>query len=277
MSDVLLLHPGAMGASLGRALVDNGHQVRWISQHRSKETAERAKNAGLLDSKDLNVALENCDIVLSVCPPEYAVDVAKSVFATGFSGLFCDANAIAPSTAEWQLEHFQERYIDGGIVGPPAYRPGTTRLYLSGAQANAVFALFDGSEVDARIVEGNPLSASAVKMCYAAYTKGTSALLLALRSLANSYGVTEDLKEEWDISQKGLWERSERTGPGTSGKAWRFAPEMLEIAKTLEDSSLPGGFHRAAAEIYERMADLKNAGPTPTEEVVELLLSEGNT
>ena len=111
-------------------------------------------------------------------------------------------------------------------------------------------------------------------MCYAAYTKGSSALVMAVRALAESNGVTEALLAEWDLSQKGLRDSSERTALGTSPKAWRFEGEMLEIASTFDAAGLPAGFHRAAAEIYERMAHFKNEDPASLDQVIETLLDK---
>ena len=271
MTDVLILHPGEMGASLGNALKTNRHRVHWVSSGRSESTWRRAEKASLLPSSTLGEALSKVEIVISVCPPEYALDVGDSVLELGFSGLYCDANAIAPVTARHHVRKFGNLYVDGGIVGPPAYRHGSTRLYLSGEYAHEIVGLFSGSAVDARMVEGDEVSASAVKMCYAAYTKGTAAMLLAIRSLASAHGVTGSIRSEWELSQPTLWERSERTGPGTTRKAWRFAPEMLEIAKSFEDAGLPSGFHEAAADVYSRMASLKESDPVATRKIAELL------
>lgn len=274
MPEVLILHPGEMGASLGYALKTKVNRAHWVSANRSESTHYRAGQSSMIPHGTLEEALDQVGIVISVCPPEHAVAVGNSVFESGFSGLFCDANAIAPSTARHHLESFGDRYVDGGIVGPPAYRQGTTRLYLSGAQATEVGRLFSGTAVDARVVDGDELSASAVKMCYAAYTKGTSAMLLAIRSLADAHGVSSAIHTEWDLSQPTLWERSERTGLGTTRKAWRFAPEMREIAMSFSNVGLPSGFHEAAAEIYSRMASLKDSEPVATRLLAKQLRGE---
>lgn len=254
-----------MGASLGKALIDAGHEVRWVSEGRSHATRDRAVGAGLHEVDSLPIALQKASILVSVCPPASAGDVATAVGRLGFKGIFVDANAIAPQTARRigdNLTSSGATFVDGGIVGPPATAAGSTRLYLSGEQAETIAALFAGTVVETRLVDERPGSASAVKVCFAAWTKGTTALLLAIRALAESEGVTSDLLDEWSTSIPELVERSERAG--RSGlKAWRFAPEMEEIAAAFEATALPGGFHRAAAEIYRRMADLKEADPPP--------------
>ena len=266
---VLLLHPGAMGTSLGAALRENAHVVRWVTEGRTEATAERARDAGLAATATLEEAVGAVDHVLSVCPPHAAVTVAEAVVAAGFSGTYVDANAVSPDTARRVGAIVGDGFVDGGIVGPPAWRPGVTRLYLSGPGAGDVAGWFSGTLVDARPVAG---SASALKMCYAAFTKGSSALILAIRALAEREGVTAALLEEWGISQPGLPERSARTAGATSAKAWRFEGEMHEIASTFGAAGLPDGFHRAAAEVYRRMAPLKDAEDVDIERVIARLL-----
>lgn len=267
---ILLLHPGEMGASIGAALRANGHAVRWVSHCRSDETRQRAAAAELTLTETLDGALAHVDNVVSVCPPGAAVDVARSVRDRGFSGVYVDANAVSPATSRRIGAIAGEGFVDGGIIGPPARRPGATRLYLSGDLASRVAAWFEGTLVDARVVE---CSASALKMCYAAYTKGSSALILAIRALAASQGVENALLSEWNISQPGLVARSDSAARGTSPKAWRFEGEMREIAATFGDAGLPSGFHEAASDIYRGMRELKTVKDADIERVVEVLLA----
>jgi 3-hydroxyisobutyrate dehydrogenase-like beta-hydroxyacid dehydrogenase len=273
---LLLLHPGEMGASIGAALRGNGHAVSWVRSGRSQATQERARGADLEPIDSLAEAVGRAEHVVSVCPPDAALGLARQVKEAGFRGSYVDANAVSPATAREIHAVVGDGYVDAGIVGPPAWKHGTTRLYLSGLRAQRVAGWFADSLLEAHAIEGGPGTASALKMCYAAFTKGSSALILAIRALAEREGVTLPLLEEWERSQPGLRERSEVTARATSGKAWRFEGEMREIAATFEDADLPGGFHAAAAEIYRRMRDLKDveAGADLGAVVARLLQSE---
>ena len=133
---------------------------------------------------------------------------------------------------------------DGGAGERGGAHRGTTRLYLSGAIADAVAALFAGSIVEARIVP----DASAIKMAYAAWTKGSAALLLAARATADAYGVGEALGAEWQ--ELGLLSRLAAADRSAETKGWRRVVEMEEIADTFAAAGQPEGFHRAAAEVY---------------------------
>ena len=270
---ILLLHPGEMGASVGAALRANGHALRWVSRARSDATRQRAAAADLTPVATLEEALGDVKNVISVCPPDAAVDVARSVRGAGFNGVYVDANAVSPVTARRLADIAGDGFVDGGIIGPPAIRPGATRLYLSGELAAKVASWFEGSLVDARVVG---CSASALKMCYAAYTKGSSALILAIRALAASHGAEEALLSEWDTSQPGLAARSDGAARGTSRKAWRFEGEMREIAATFADAGLPSGFHGAASDIYRRMRDLKTVQDADIDRVIETLLASSD-
>ncbi|MEM9035423.1 MAG: DUF1932 domain-containing protein [Actinomycetota bacterium] len=265
-----VLHPGAMGETVGAACRG---RVLWASDGRSPSTAARAERAGLEDAGTLAELVGVSDVVVSVCPPGAARAQAEAVAATGFTGVYVDANAVSPATAR-EIGGLFESFVDGGIVGPPAVTGGTTRLHLSGARAAEVAERWAGSVLETRIVEGGAGAASAVKMCFAGWTKGTAALLLAVRAVAEAEGVTDDLLGEWATSLPDLIERSERTASATGPKAWRFAPEMDEIAGTFAAVGLPPDFHRAAAEVYRRLESHKDADPGPSlSEVVRQLLS----
>ena len=245
-----LLHPGEMGAAVGAALRARGETVLWVSGERSAATAERARNAGLEDAGGIEELCRRSEVIISLCPPHAAVEVAGSV--KGFDGIYVDANAVSPATAR-TIAGLVDRCVDGGIIGPPPTERGTTRLYLSGQEAKPVADLFAGTTLDARIVSAEIGAASAVKMAFAAWTKGSSALLLAIRALARVQGVEDTLLEEWRISLPQLGERSNAAARSALRKGWRWVGEMEEIAETFAASDLPDGFHQAAAEIYRRV------------------------
>ena len=266
-----LLHPGEMGVTLGAALRESGHSVHWLGAGRGARTRQRARTAGLHPHESLESLLREASGIVSVCPPHAAIEVAQCVAGAGFTGVFVDANAVAPATARQLARIVGENYVDGGIVGPPARSAGSTRLYLSGAKAQAVADWFSAGYVETVVLGAGLAEASALKMCYAAYTKGSGALILAIRALAEHEGVTAGLLAEWARSQPGLPERSQRAAANTAPKAWRFIGEMEEIAATFEGAGLPDGFHAAAAEIYSRMAGLKDADDPGLAEVLRAL------
>ena len=248
-----LLHPGEMGAAVGRGQAGQGHQVLWASEGRGPDTAARARAAGLTDAGTVAGLARRAEVIISVCPPHAALDVAWAVH--GFGGLYVDANAISPGTAGEVAQMITEsggRYVDGGIIGAPPVRPGTTRLYLSGADAGQVAELFAGTPLDARVISGSATAASAVKMAYAGWTKGSAALLLGLRALAREQGVEDALLAEWELSLPELAGRSQGAARSALAKGWRWVAEMEEIAATMAAAGLPDGFHQAAAEIFRR-------------------------
>ena len=268
---LLVLHPGAMGASVAHSLVASGHTVSWVSAGRSSATRSRA--AGLEEADSLDQALAQVDGVISICPPDAAIGQAQQVAATGFDGAYLDANAIAPATARQVAAVIGTGYVDGGIIGPPALQEGTTRLYLSGERGPDVGGWFTAGPLEAIVLpDERPWAASALKMAYAAQTKGSSALLLAVNALAARLGVADALAREWSVSQPQLTQRSAATARGTAPKAWRFEGEMHEIAQTFAEAGLPDHFHQGAAEIYRRMADLKDVSDAQLEHVLAAIL-----
>lgn len=271
-----ILHPGAMGASIGLSLLASAHEVGWVSDGRSADSHNRAKQFEAFATLDDMSSW--ADGIISVCPPDAAIAQAQAVYATAFDGLYVDANAIAPHSAKDIAQIFGAgAYVDGGIIGPPALSAGTTRLYLSGQHTARVASWFSQGFLEAIALPesdhaNSAVAASALKVAYAAHSKGSSALLLAVNALAASSGIREALKAEWDISQPGLNHRSEITANVTSPKAWRFAGEMLEISETFKAQGLSGDFHQGAADIFASMADLKDQPDADLDQVIAQIL-----
>jgi 3-hydroxyisobutyrate dehydrogenase-like beta-hydroxyacid dehydrogenase len=262
-----LLHPGEMGAAVGAAARLNGARVVWASAGRGDATRARAAAAGLEDVGSVDRLVAESGLILSICPPAAAADVGREVAGLGFRGVYVDANAVAPDTTRIVGDIVSgggAAFVDGGIIGPPPHRPGTTRLYLSGLGAADVAARFTQGPLTAIALDQRIGAASALKMAYAGWNKGSQALLLAIRALAAREGVDEALVREWALSMPDLAKRTEQAVAGNTKKAWRFVGEMREIASTCASVGLPKGFHEAAAEVFERMAHWKDTPAPPT-------------
>lgn len=277
---VALLHPGNMGTTIGVAAATSGARMVWVSESRSKASQDRARDARLRDVKTLANAVNESDVILSVCPPDAALDLARNVAQHRFKGIYVDANAVSRATAQRICEIVTRagaNFVDGGIIGSPVKRPGTTRMYLSGERAPEIAALFSDSMLDAKTIGAEPGAASALKVAYAAWTKCTDALLLAIRTFAAAEGVDQALLQEWAISQPDLERRSHQAAAVATPKAWRYVGEMKEIAATFEAAGLPAGFHNAAAEVCQRLARFKDqTDPAPAiADVIDTLRANG--
>ena len=266
-----VLHPGEMGASVAASLLASNHEVAWSSAGRSEHSRMRAVE--LQEFPQLDDLVAWAEVLISVCPPASALAQAQAVHACAFEGFYVDANAIAPATALEISQLMGAAFVDGGIIGPPAWQSGTTRMYLSGAHAATVAGWFQGGvlEVIALPEAANEVAASALKMAYAAYTKGHSALLLAVNALAHRSGVLDALRSEWAQSLPALSQRSEATAKAISPKAWRFAGEMEQISATFADCGLPPEFHIGAAELYARLSEFKGQPPAGLDMLLDAL------
>ncbi len=257
-----VLHPGAMGVAVAASILRAGHVVHFVPDDRSDATVSRAASAGLSPLPFID-AIQASDLVVSVCPPHGAEDVAHAVAAGGFNGLYVDANAISPERTVRIAEIVQAvgaTFIDGGIVGGPPTERNQTYLYLSGAAAEQVLPCFSNGLIEAEIVSDRIGDASALKMCYAAYTKGSTAMLLAITAAAESLGVRDALFAQWKREGSALDESAERRARFVTRKAWRWIDEMEEIANTFGMVDQPDGFHRAAADTYRRIEHLRPEG-----------------
>ena len=258
-----LLHPGDMGASVGYSLTLSGNGVYWASEGRSLSTYDRANRAGLTDRKNLNELLHDVEMLVSVCPPLASEAMAGEILNSGFEGIYLDANAISPKKSQRISDLYAGTpidYVDGGIVGTPAWHSGTTRLYLSGEHAEKVASVFSGGTLDPRVISNRIGSASAMKMCFAAYTKGSTSLIAEILATAKHFGVTGSLINEWgEETTDARIANIQRI----ASRAWRWEAEMHEIGDTLEEAGIPDGAYRSAAELYARMEEFRDVKEQP--------------
>jgi 3-hydroxyisobutyrate dehydrogenase-like beta-hydroxyacid dehydrogenase len=267
-----LLHPGEMGAAVGARLVTAGITVHWDATGRSAASRARARSAGLSERVDLAEVVGEATLILSICPPDAAGDVAERVATHGFRGLYVDANAVSPATAHRIAASCGTDFVDADVIGGPPVGGSTTTVYASGERAGELVALLVGAGIRSVDLGPDPVAASALKMCYAAWSKGHWALLAATVATARRLGVEAALLDEWARSQPGLAERAARGASANARKAWRFAGELEEIGATFRQAGLPGGFGEAAAEIYRRLAGYRDQPPPTLDEVLDRLI-----
>ena len=226
-----VLHPGAMGISVAAAAANGGHEVLWASAGRSSDSRKRAEQANLGDAGSVAELCGRSSVVISVCPPEAAETVANEVLGHGFAGLYVDANAISPQRARrigQAMHKAGADFVDGGIIGGPAWKPGMTWLCLSGPSAAKLAQIFSAGPLEAEILDARIGQASALKMCFAAYTKGTTALLASIAAAAEALGVRDELFTAIG-GVSGLISRSKpsnasarpRPGLGVGSERWR--------------------------------------------------------
>jgi len=270
-----ILHPGEMGSAVAATASNSGNDIYWCASGRSQASISRAEALGLNAMKSLQELCDTCDILFSVCPPHAAMDVANAVIDCRFQGIYADFNAVSPRTVKaigTRLEKAGIAFVDGGIIGLPPARPGTTWLYLSGHEAEKVAACFSAGPLETAILGEEPGQASGLKMCFAANSKGTAAMHTAILGAAEAMGVRSALEKQWDIYNPGFTEKSHGRIRQVARKAWRFTGEMEEIAQTLADNGMPPEFHQGAADIYSRQEAFKDTASEPTiEEILEVV------
>lgn len=271
-----VLHPGLMGICVAATVQNGGHDVYWASEGRSPQTRQRAETCKLGDAGSLAALCDTCTVLISVCPPHAAEEVAEQVLACAFEGVYLDVNAISPQRTIRIGEMMRAagvEFVDGGIIGFPVRERGKTWLYLSGETAQQAAAYCSGGPLETTVVGPEIGKASALKMCYAAYTKGTTALLGAILATAEAMGVRGELETQWSRDWPDFGRQAGERVRSVTSKAWRFAGEMAEISATFRGAGLPGEFHAAAETIYRRIAGFKDAPAIPDlEEVLHALI-----
>jgi len=263
-----ILSPGDMGHSVGNVLREKGLRVITCLEGRSDRTRRLAAEAGIGAVPSYADLVQEADLLLSILVPAQAPNaaarVAGALAETGAELAYADCNAIAPQTARAIGECLTEAgatFIDASIIGGPPRRESRPRIYVSGSDTAAMEALNAyGMNV---IPIGEEIGlASAIKMCYAAWTKGATALCTELLIAAKALGVLDALEQEFRSSQSAMLVRMQSL-PAVPTKSRRFVGEMLEIAKTFGAVGMTPKMLEGAAEVYRFVGNTHLADRTP--------------
>lgn len=257
MTDTVgLLHPGSMGSAFGARLRARGHIVLWCPDGRSDTTRRRAEHAGL-EPEALPGLVSRSDVLLSLCPPAAAEEVAAQVAELGTIGagtIYVEANAVAPSRVQRIADRLAPMpVIDAAVVGSPPAGGKAPTLYLSAPSKHAdrVAELFAGTDVRTHVLGDSIGQASALKLAYSSYQKVSRVLAAVAYGAAESYGVADELLV---IAAKRTRSYLVETDyiPKTAARAWRWGPELEDAAALLADAGLPDSLMHAAAATLAR-------------------------
>lgn len=272
--NVGILHPGSMGAAVAACAATNATNVLWCAAGRSAVSAARASRFGLESVATLPELLERADTLISLCPPAAAEDLARQVAELGFAGVYVEANAISSERAQRiaGLLTQARAVVDGGVVGSPPVDGKSPTLYLSGPDAAAaqIEALFAGTAVRTKTLGSTVGQASALKLAYASFQK-TSRVLVALSyALAREHGVDQELRDIAGRRSDSYLAEPEYVAKAAA-RAWRWGPEMEEVADMLEAVGLPPDMLRAAAATLARWDGAKDDNELTLDDALDQL------
>jgi 3-hydroxyisobutyrate dehydrogenase-like beta-hydroxyacid dehydrogenase len=266
-----ILSPGDMGHAIGATLARTGLRCLAALDERSERTRRLSASAGIEDVGSLENLVEHVDLILCVLVPSAARDaagrVADAMRARGKGLVYADCNAIAPATTQAigaVIAAAGGEFIDAGIIGGPPRPQSRTRLYASGPTAGRLEPL-TGSGLEIRVIGDRIGQASGLKMCYAALTKGLTAIGTELLLAAHRLDLQEALWQEFSGSQKALAEGFARSIPSMTSKAHRWVGEMEEIAATFGALGLTPRIFEGAAALYQAVAET-DLGKAPPEQ-----------
>lgn len=269
VNTVAIMSPGDMGHAVGQVLSESGIDVITCTDGRSQRTKNLAEMAGLRQVATLEDMVIQADLVLSIMVPSKAMSFVREISPHFESSktptYFADCNAVSPQSALAMAEVINQaggKFIDGGIIGTAPTKGDTPRFYVSGPDASVVMEL-DGRGIIVKAIGNKVGQASGIKMCYAALTKGTNTLHVALLTAASRMGLTDDLRKEFEFSQKSHLAAMEKGISRLPANAHRWIGEMEEIAATFENLGVPPNFHKGAAEIYKMLNSTPFAKESP--------------
>jgi len=259
--NVGIVSPGDMGQAIAGRLAECGFKIHAALDGRSERTKTLAREAGLHDSGSIENLVSACELIISVINPGEALNVAGQVAAamqkTGRKIAFADLNAVSPQTAHDTDRLVREAggvFIDGGIIGPPPRgEKDKPRIYASGPDAYLMEQI-KHPNLQIRVLSERVGDASSVKMCYAAMTKGTTALAVELLVAARKLGVEQALEKELRESRNDVFEWQVKNIAVMPPKAYRWVPEMQEIAKTFGELGMTRRIFEGATDIYAMVA-----------------------
>lgn len=253
---VAILSPGDMGHAVGQRLRENELDVITCLAGRSERTRYLAEMAGIRDVASMEELVEQSDLIMSMtvsaAVPTLCRKVAGAIKATGADPLFAECNAIAPQlTCEMEpvITGAGGRFVDVSIIGGPPRTGYSPHFYTSGDQATE-FEQLNNFGLKVIKLAGDTGQASGIKMCYAAMTKGTSALYSELLIAAELMGLTEPLLAEFQSGQSAVLQRMERNLPTVPPRSRRWVSEMEEIRDTFAHLGLTPHLFEGVAEMY---------------------------
>ena len=266
---IAILSPGDMGHAVGGVLGEQGFRVVTCLDGRSARTRGLAEKAGLEQLPTMTELVAASDLILSIVAPAGAMPLARAVAAatskSGARPYFAECNAVSPRMAaqiDSVITAAGGRFIDASIIGPPPGKGDAPRFYTSGVHAS-VMSRLQSPDIQVRPIGDKIGAASGIKMCYAALTKGSQALWVALLTAARRMDLSEELASELAYSQQATVAQMQKQLPGMVVKAPRWVAEMEETAATFEQVGVTSGFHLGAAEVYRMIAATPLAKETP--------------
>ncbi|MGH3904356.1 MAG: DUF1932 domain-containing protein [Pseudonocardiaceae bacterium] len=269
-----LLHPGRMGSAIAAQLTNNGHTVLWCPDGRSEATHHRAEDANLQPAT-LGELVADSEVVLSICPPAVAEEIATAVAEIGYSGIYVDANAISPARTHRitaRLTDTGATVVDGCIFGAPPGGHPPARLYLAGAEtaSRRVADLFTGTLAECAHLGEQSGQASALKMAFASFQRASRTAAALAHALADDHGVTDALLTEAERMPRDILTDRDYL-PSVAARAWRWAPEMREVADTLSAQHLPPDLALATSAIFQHWANTTTGQPADPATVLQQL------
>src|SRR5690606_8927070 len=156
------------------------------------------------------------------------------------------------------------RCLDGGLIGPPPRGSAKVNLYVSGPGASELEQIAN-EQLRVHVMSERLGDASAIKMCYSAFNKGTQGLLLEALMAAQRLGVYEALEQQLLGSRADLYDWLLGQLPKLPPKAYRWVPEMHEIARTFEGVGMTPRIFQGEADMFDLIANTALGRETPEE------------
>jgi 3-hydroxyisobutyrate dehydrogenase-like beta-hydroxyacid dehydrogenase len=264
---IAILSIGQMGVGIASLLITHNYRVITNVSDRSTSTQERARAAKITCVDTDEELVQQADYILSIVPPRDAVATAQRVanIKARKDIWYLDLNAISPATARQIFDILsskdQVKLVDGGIIGGPPSVTSDGKWTKPGIPISGPDKIPDEKLVEVlnmRYVGGEIGKASGLKCCFAALSKGFTALALQSFTTATFLGVYDELQDYLAIYDPAAGEKARKSVVGCTGKAYRWVEEMNQIGECF---AADGGWEEKAkvfreiAGVFQGLAD----------------------
>lgn len=252
------------------------YDVMQDSLERGELIRSRAKEAGVQLASSAEEAYSSAEFIISMTSPAICVKVAHSIIPYLTAGqTYCDLNSADPvdMTEVDQIPRAEGvRFVDAGVLGSVPKTKHRTKMYLTGAGAQAFYEAFSPYNMVLKVLDAPAGGASAIKLFKSVLNKGLPQLFIETYTSAAAYGVLDELIDLTKDTFKGynLEEYCNEFLYHTLVHAKRRASEAENCARTVERLGLDASMSHATQKKLEQLAKCDYASRIGPEEAPDL-------
>lgn len=221
------------------------------------------ETAGIVGCPNIDEALADADVVVSVVTADQALAAAKAAAAViRPRAFYLDCNSCSPGTkreAAVVIDGAGGRYVDVAVMAPVYPKMHKTPLLISGPHADDALSFFDAMDMDAQVTSDAVGASSSIKMIRSVMIKGMEALTLECMLAARKAGIEDVVLDSLEQSYPGFgWrDKAAYNMERVMSHGIRRASEMRAVAETVRELGFSGDMAAATAAWQQTVGELR--------------------